>query len=58
MSKNTGEGHRVGMMRDRAQLQNPVTGRYVKIDTSTGRILANKKTPGKFAGIREITKEK
>lgn len=46
------------LVRDRVQIRNPLTGRYVKVDTTTGRIVASKKTPGKFARVREIPIEK
>jgi hypothetical protein len=58
MAKNTGESSRVGAVKERAQAQNPVTGRYVKIDTNTGRIVESKKTPGPYKGIRDITRRK
>ena len=58
MSKNTGKGSRVGSVKDRVQLQNPVSGKYVKLDSSTGRIIAQKKTDGPFKGVRDITKKK
>lgn len=54
MAKNTDDGYRVGAVKGRAQLLNPVTGRYVKIDTNTGRILEEKKTEGPYKGIREV----
>jgi hypothetical protein len=40
-------------VKDRVQLKNPITGKYVKIDTRTGRIVDHKKTPGPYKGIRE-----
>lgn len=53
MAKNTGSGSRKGAVRDRVQALNPVTKRYVKIDTDTGRIIAHKKTAGPYKGVRE-----
>lgn len=58
MATNSGEAHRLGAVKGRAQIKNPVTGRYVKIDTDTGRIIANKKTGGPYKGIRDLTKAK
>lgn len=55
MAKNTGSGSRKGAVKDRVQALNPVTKRYVKIDTDTGRIIAHKKSAGPFKGIREAT---
>lgn len=54
MAKNTGDGSRKGAIKGRAQLLNPVTGRYVKIDTDTGRIIDEKMTEGPYKGIREV----
>ncbi len=55
VTKDTGElsGHTA--VKQRVQAMNPVTNRYVKIDTQTGRILEQKKTAGPYKGIREIT---
>jgi hypothetical protein len=54
MAKNgkSGDGHRVGAVRERSQTQTP-SGNYVKRDTATGRFIDVKtsdKTP--FKGIR------
>jgi len=40
---------------DRSQFKNPVTGLYVKRDTTTGRIMDNKTSdPGKaFKGVKK-----
>ncbi len=56
MATNTGTNHRTGAVKARVQVKNPVTNRYVKIDSSTGRILEHKKTPGPYKGIREKKK--
>ena len=53
VAKNTGEGTRKGAIKERVQALNPVTKRYVKIDTSTGRIIDQKKTAGPYKGVRE-----
>jgi hypothetical protein len=54
MAKNTGSGSRKGAVKERVQAMNPVTKRYVKIDTSTGRIIDHKKTAGPYKGVREV----
>jgi len=56
MAKNTGQSSRIGAVKERAQVKNPVTGRYVKIDTSTGRIVDQKKSPGPYKGIKDVTR--
>lgn len=33
------------------QIQNPVTGKWVKIDTETGMIISHKKTEGPYKNI-------
>lgn len=58
MAKNTGDSYRKGAVTERAQSKNPVTGRYVKIDTGTGRIIDHKKSPGPYKGVRDITRKK
>ncbi|MCJ2092192.1 hypothetical protein MKK67_06735 [Methylobacterium sp. J-072] len=58
MAKNTGDGHRKGTVKSRVQLKNPISGKYVKLDSNTGRILSEKSTAGPFKGIRDITKKK
>ena len=55
MAKNTGSDSRIGAVKERVQALNPVTKRYVKIDTSTGRIIDHKKTAGPYKGVREVT---
>ncbi|GJD51171.1 hypothetical protein OPKNFCMD_3923 [Methylobacterium crusticola] len=55
MAKNSGEGSRVGPVKERVQIRNPVTGHYVKLDTTTGRILEQKKSPGPYKGVRDLT---
>lgn len=54
MARNTGGGSRKGAVKQRAQALNPITKRYVKIDTTTGRIVDNKKSAGPYKGVREI----
>lgn len=58
MGKNTGHSTRTGAVKELAQARNPITDRYVKIDTSTGRIIDQKKTPGPYKGVKDITRKK
>ena len=58
MATNTGSGSRKGAVKERVQALNPVTKRYVKIDTSTGRIVEHKKTPGPYKGVTEVPTKK
>jgi len=36
---------------DRVQVKNPVTNRWVKLDTTMGRIVDTKKSPGPYKGV-------
>ena len=58
VAKNTGSGSRKGAVTERVQALNPVTKRYVKIDTSTGRIVDHKKSAGPYKGVREVSGSK
>jgi hypothetical protein len=51
MARNTGSDARKGAVRDRVQVENPVTKRWIKIDTTTGKIVDHKKSPGPYKGI-------
>jgi hypothetical protein len=35
----------------RVQVKNPVTDRWVKVDTRSGRIVDTKKSPGPYKGV-------
>ena len=35
----------------RVQVKNPITGRWVKLDTNTGRIVDTKKSAGPYKGV-------
>lgn len=51
MGKNTGEGSRIGAVKERSQLYNDKTKQFIKRDTSTGRFLSAKDTP--YKGVRK-----
>lgn len=40
---------------NRVQARNPLTKRWVKIDTKTGRIISHKKSPGPYKNVRKKT---
>lgn len=44
--------------RDIVQTKNPVTGKYVKIDRSAGRIVSHKKSEGPYKGVPVARKSK
>lgn len=58
MAKNTGEGARKGSVTKRVQIQNPITGTFIKLDTDTGRVVEQKKSPGPFKGVRILKTKK
>ncbi len=53
MATNTGEGHRIGEVRDRSQVLNPATGNWVKRDTDTGEFIDVKEDGTPFKGVRK-----
>lgn len=48
-----GDGHRIGAVRDRSQVQNPVTGIWTKRDKETGKFMDGKKDGEPFKGVRK-----
>ncbi|MGK7392749.1 MAG: hypothetical protein ACNS60_20510 [Candidatus Cyclobacteriaceae bacterium M2_1C_046] len=52
VNKPTGDNARKGAVRERSQVQNPVTGQWVKRDANTGRFMDVKTSGGKFKGVR------
>jgi hypothetical protein len=55
MAKRSSSGHLVGAIANRVQVKNPVTNKWVKIDTEKGRIIDQKSTPGPY---KNVTKKK
>jgi hypothetical protein len=57
MAKNapTGDGHRIGAVKDRTQVYNPQNETWTKRDKGTGRFLDQKSDGKPFKGV---TKEK
>jgi len=53
MAKKDKSGNLTGAIAERVQAKNPVTNRWVKIDTRTGRIIDHKKSPGPYKRIRK-----
>jgi hypothetical protein len=49
----TGDGHRNGMVRERSQVHNPKTDRWVKRDLKSGRFMDQKANDKPFKGIRK-----
>lgn len=48
-----GDGHRNGAVRSRSQVQNPMTGQWVKRDAGTGKFMDVKKDGTPFKGVRK-----
>ncbi len=54
MAKNGKPGNgRIGPIRDRSQVKNPVTGNWTKRDTGTGRFIDQKQDGQPFKGVRK-----
>ena len=53
VNKPTGDGRRIGAVRERSQVVNPRTGLYTKRDANTGRFMDVKTTGGPFKGVRK-----
>ena len=51
MAKNTGNGYRIGAVKDRCQTYNPQTNTWVKRDSSTGRFIDAKCDGTPFKGV-------
>jgi hypothetical protein len=48
-----GDGHRIGAVRDRSQVFNPVTEQWVKRDAETGKFMDVKQDGEPFKGVRK-----
>ena len=51
-----GDGHRNGAVKDRSQVFNRTTGKWVKRDKETGRFMDVKKDGTPFKGVRKERK--
>lgn len=56
MAKQT-DDRRMGAVKGRVQALDPHTGKWIKIDAGTGKIIADKKTVGPYKGIRKTDKD-
>ncbi len=52
-NKPYGDGHRVGAVKGRSQVQNPKNDRFVKRDAETGRFMDVKSDGKPFKGVRK-----
>lgn len=55
MATNTGDGHRIGSVKDRTQVHNPQNDTFVKRDTNTGRFIDVKSDGTPFKGVAHET---
>jgi hypothetical protein len=46
-----GDGHREGAVKKRAQVLNPRSGRFTKVDTKTGKFIDQKADNKPFKGV-------
>jgi len=52
ISRDRKDGHRNGAVRDRSEVQNPISGNWTKSDTETGHFVDQKKDSHPFKGVR------
>lgn len=52
-NKPVGDNARVGAVKDRSQVLNPKTGKFVKRDTTTGEFMDQKADDKPFKGVRK-----
>jgi hypothetical protein len=51
--KVTGDDRRVGAVKGRSQLKNPITGTWTKRDEKSGKFMDVKADPKPFKGVRK-----
>jgi len=56
MGKNTGNKARKGAVKDCSQVYNGKIDKYVKRNKKTGRFVSQKKTGGKYKGVKNEKK--
>lgn len=56
MGRNTGNGHRIGAVKERSQFHNEKTGVYMKRDAETGRFMKGKDTAFKGVSLERSNK--
>ena len=49
----TGDGRRIGAVRNRSQVYNPANNKWIKRDTNTGRFINQKADDKPFKGVRK-----
>jgi hypothetical protein len=52
-NKESGDDRRVGAVKRRSQVKNPVTGTWTKRDDKTGKVMDVKADPKPFKGVRK-----
>jgi hypothetical protein len=52
-NKEPGDSRRVGAVKRRSQVKNPVTGTWTKRDDATGKFMDVKADPKPFKGVRK-----
>jgi len=56
MGTNTGDDRRNGSVKGKNQVFNPKTGKWVKMDTTTGKFVSVKKDGEPYKGVRKKKK--
>ena len=55
-NKEPGDNRRVGAVKTRSQVKNPVTGKWTKRDDATGKFMDQKADAKPFKGVRKEKK--
>lgn len=58
MARRDNSGKLKGQIKNRAQIKNPLTGRWIKLDTKHGGIVGQKSTKGPYKNIKKIKKKR
>jgi hypothetical protein len=49
----SGDGHRIGQVKDRSQVYNPANDKWTKRDSDSGRFMDQKSDGTPFKGVRK-----
>jgi hypothetical protein len=55
-NKDVGDDRRVGAVKSRSQIENPLTGTWTKRDDKSGKFMDVKADPKPFKGVRKTNR--
>ncbi len=56
MGKNTGNGTRIGLTKNRHQFKHPTNSQWMKVNSNTGKFLGSRSEPWKNIRIKKTAK--